>query len=236
MFCFSDIFLFYYLPSLSIYSRSANISPVHSNRALSSQLSVQDTPPYCWLATSVFWDSVRHCGQKGFFLCMFKEQPAGPPLLRLMYIVETLINPLFTDVAFWRDSKGDGSGHYESGGSCPPPSAICVPVVLFSHLHFHSLSHRSFRYTYVRDSLNLALVGQCTAEFSSNPNQTHQPVILQESGSRGPDLRIPVLRHPMEHYFLMNAFKTVSRSQVYKVLNMDIFLAQTHWFSSEGLY
>ncbi len=51
---------------------------------------------------------------------------------RLMYIVETLINPLFTDVDFRRDSEGDGSGHYESGGgggSCPPvPSAICVPA------------------------------------------------------------------------------------------------------------
>ncbi len=35
---------------------------------------------------------------------------------RLMYIVETLINPLFTDVDFRRDSEGDGSGHYESGG------------------------------------------------------------------------------------------------------------------------
>ncbi len=49
---------------------------------------------------------------------------------RLMYIAESLINPLFTDVAFHRDSEGDGSGHYESGGvmSPPPvPSAICVP-------------------------------------------------------------------------------------------------------------
>ncbi len=38
---------------------------------------------------------------------------------RLMCIAETLINPLFTNVAFRRDSEGDGSGHYESGGSCP---------------------------------------------------------------------------------------------------------------------
>ncbi len=143
---------------------------------------------------------------------MFKEQPAGPPLLRLMYIVETLINPLFTDVAFRRDSKGDGSGHYESGGSCPPspvPSAcllfcslICTFTFVTSELSLHLR----------QGSPKLALVGQCTAEFSSNLNQTHQPVILQESGSRGPDLRIPVLRHPMERYFLVNAFKTVSRS------------------------
>ncbi len=46
-----------------------------------------------------------------------------------MYIAETLINPLFTDVVFRRDSEGDGSGHYESGGVMPPPipSAICAP-------------------------------------------------------------------------------------------------------------
>ncbi len=31
-----------------------------------------------------------------------------------MYIAETLINPLFTDVTFRRDSDGDRSGHYES--------------------------------------------------------------------------------------------------------------------------
>ncbi len=39
---------------------------------------------------------------------------------RLMYIAETLINPLFTDVAFCRDSEGDGSGHYESGWVMSP--------------------------------------------------------------------------------------------------------------------
>ncbi len=50
---------------------------------------------------------------------MFKERRAGPPLLRLMYIAETLINPLFIDVTFHGDSEGDGSGHYKSGGvSC----------------------------------------------------------------------------------------------------------------------
>ncbi len=43
---------------------------------------------------------------------------------RLMYIVETLINPLFTDVAFCRDSEGDGSGHYESWGVMSPPSLV----------------------------------------------------------------------------------------------------------------
>ncbi len=41
-----------------------------------------------------------------------------------MYIAETLINPLFTDVAFQRDSEGDGSGHYESGGVVCPPSLV----------------------------------------------------------------------------------------------------------------
>ncbi len=47
-----------------------------------------------------------------------------------MYIAETLINPLFTNVVFRRDSEGDGSGHYESGGGYVPPpipSAICAP-------------------------------------------------------------------------------------------------------------
>ncbi len=48
---------------------------------------------------------------------MFKERWSGP----IIYIAETLINSLFTDVAFHRDSEGDGSGHYEghyeSGGS-----------------------------------------------------------------------------------------------------------------------
>ncbi len=34
----------------------------------------------------------------------------------LMYIAETLINPLYSDVAFCRDSEGDGSGHYEFWG------------------------------------------------------------------------------------------------------------------------
>ncbi len=82
--------------------------------------------PYCWLATSVFWDSVRHRGQKRFSKiaqCTFKERRAGP-LLRLMYITETLINPLFTDVAFRRENEGDGSGHYESGGVMSPPSLV----------------------------------------------------------------------------------------------------------------
>ncbi len=33
-----------------------------------------------------------------------------------MYIAETLINPLYSDVAFCRDSEGDESGHYEFWG------------------------------------------------------------------------------------------------------------------------
>ncbi len=41
-----------------------------------------------------------------------------------MYLAEILINPLFTDVAFRRDSEGDGSGHYESGGVMYPPSLV----------------------------------------------------------------------------------------------------------------
>ncbi len=48
-----------------------------------------------------------------------------------MYIAETLINPIFTDVAFHRDSEGDGLGHYESGWVMSPPSL--VPSV---RLHF----------------------------------------------------------------------------------------------------
>ncbi len=49
-----------------------------------------------------------------------------------MYIAETLINSLFTDVAF--HSEGDGSGHYESGGHVPPspvPSARLCPADSF---------------------------------------------------------------------------------------------------------
>ncbi len=57
---------------------------------------------------------------------MFNEWRAGPPLLRLMYIAETLISPLFTDVAFHRESEGDGSGQCESWRGVP--SAICVPA------------------------------------------------------------------------------------------------------------
>ncbi len=70
-----------------------------------------------------FSDSVRHCSQEHFskiVQCTFKELQL--PLLRLMYIAKTLINPLFTDVAFLRDREGDGS--------CPPvPSPICVPAL-----------------------------------------------------------------------------------------------------------
>ncbi len=116
MFCFSDIFLFLYLPSLSIYSRSANICPVHSNRALSSLYQYKTRPLTAdWRSKAFFKNrSVHVSGAAG-----------RPSLLRLMYIAETLINPLFTDVAFRRDSEGDGSGHYESGGgSCPPPSLV----------------------------------------------------------------------------------------------------------------
>ncbi len=47
-----------------------------------------------------------------------KERRSGPQL------EETLIDPLFTDVAFRRNSEGDGSGHYESGGVMSPPSPV----------------------------------------------------------------------------------------------------------------
>ncbi len=52
-----------------------------------------------------------------------------------------MINPLFTDVAFRRDSEEDGSGHYESGGSCPPPvpSAICMPACLTVNTRYSSI-------------------------------------------------------------------------------------------------
>ncbi len=39
-----------------------------------------------------------------------------PGAFGLMYIAETLINPLYSNVAFCRDSEGDGSGHYEFWG------------------------------------------------------------------------------------------------------------------------
>ncbi len=63
---------------------------------------------------------------------------------RLMYIAETLVNPLFSDVTFRRDSEGDGSGHYESGGggmSSPPPipSAICAPAHICCPMKDNSL-------------------------------------------------------------------------------------------------
>ncbi len=47
---------------------------------------------------------------KSVFLsaCLRSGGWAGPPLLRLMYIAETLINPLFPNVAFRRDSVRDG--------------------------------------------------------------------------------------------------------------------------------
>ncbi len=126
MFCFSDIFLFFYLPSLSIYSRSANIRPVHSKRALSSLYQYKTRP-----LLLIGYKCVLGLGQTLRSKAFFKNRSvhvwgaAGrPSLLRLMYIAETLINPLFTDVAFPRDSEGDGSGHYESGGVMSPPSLV----------------------------------------------------------------------------------------------------------------
>ncbi len=60
------------------------------------------------------------------------ESEVYPGLWANVQIAENLINLLFTDVAFRRDSEGDRSGHYESGGGgghVPPvPSAICAPV------------------------------------------------------------------------------------------------------------
>ncbi len=43
-----------------------------------------------------------------------------------MYIAEILINALFNDVAFRRDSDGDGWGHYERWGG--GGGAICMPA------------------------------------------------------------------------------------------------------------
>ncbi len=43
-----------------------------------------------------------------------------------------------------------------------------------------------------------------------------------------------VLLHPLEHHSLVNVDN--SSQTVYKVLNLDIFLTQTHCFVSEGLY
>ncbi len=103
------IFSFFYLPSLSIYSRSANISPVYSNRALSSLYQYKTRPLTAdWL--QVCFATRSDTAVKSVFLsaCLRSGGRAGPPLLRLMYIAETLINPLFTNVAFRRDSVGDG--------------------------------------------------------------------------------------------------------------------------------
>ncbi len=69
----------------------------------------------------LFWDSVRHCVKSVFqksLRARLKERRSGPQL------EETLIDPLFTDVAFRRNSEGDGSGHYESGGVMSPPSPV----------------------------------------------------------------------------------------------------------------
>ncbi len=108
-----------FLPSLSIYSRS------QIERSLLS-ISTRHAP-----LLLIGYKCVLGLGQtlrsKAFFknrLVHVKEPRAWPPLLRLMYIVETLIDPLFTDVAFRRDSEGDGSGHYESGGVMSPPSLV----------------------------------------------------------------------------------------------------------------
>ncbi len=67
------------------------------------------TPPYSDWLTSVF-ATRSDTAVKAFVLsaCLRSGGWAGPPLLRLMYIAETLINPLFTNVAFRRDSVGDG--------------------------------------------------------------------------------------------------------------------------------
>ncbi len=48
----------------------------------------------------------RGCAQDGVESAVYSRA------FSLMYIA--LINPLFTDVAFHRDSEGDGSGHYKS--------------------------------------------------------------------------------------------------------------------------
>ncbi len=75
---------------------------------------------------------------------MFKERRALPTLLRLMYIAETLINPLFTNVAFHRDSEGDRSGHYESSGAFPLHGTVRFGTARYGtvrlslgRLHFH---------------------------------------------------------------------------------------------------
>ncbi len=71
-----------------------------------------------------------------------------------MYIAETLINPLFTDVAFRRDSEGDGSGHYESGGVMSPPSLVPSArlvsmgrVSVTISYSFHCLTTETVKYT-----------------------------------------------------------------------------------------
>ncbi len=130
MFCFSDIFLFFICHlSLSIVY------------LLILVVCTQIEHSYCPLTA----DWLQVC----FLWCMFKERRAGPSLLRLMYITETLINPLFTDVDFRRNS--DRSGHNESGGSCPPPSP--VPYACLLRTGFHLIMLTAVRKGYKRSAV-----------------------------------------------------------------------------------
>ncbi len=78
---------------------------------------------------------------------MFKERRAGPPLLRLMYIAETLINPLFTDVAFpfIETVRGTDRVTMNLGGSCPQTfwTMFTWHVLPCSHGRWHlQMEHR----------------------------------------------------------------------------------------------
>ncbi len=110
--------------SLSVVDLLISVLYTQIERSLLS-ISTRHAP--LLLVGCVFWDSVRHCVKSVFqksLRARLKERRSGPQL------EETLIDPLFTDVAFRRDRGGDGSSHYESGGGHVPPvpSAICAPV------------------------------------------------------------------------------------------------------------
>ncbi len=74
------------------------------------------TSIFCWSAIIQF---KKYCPQDGV------ESEVYPGLWANVQIAENLINLLFTDVAFRRDSEGDGSGHYESGGGGMSPRPKC---------------------------------------------------------------------------------------------------------------
>ncbi len=79
---------------------------------------------------------------------------------------ETLINPLFTDGVFRRESEGDGSGHYEPGGSCPIDPGTNPPFrelfSPFSNLIRHLFS---IKMKEIIKKLKIKVSGRCRERF-----------------------------------------------------------------------